>query len=94
MQPQQNHQSNNDFEQTEFFKIAFIHYITLGTAIFITVDPFLRGDHQYVDWRTANVTNSFDLEPYHHMNAQLGWTVDTPQAYAFANNLWRLGRIS
>ena len=44
-------------------------------------------DLQYVGDRTVDISNSFELDSYVILNAQLGWSNDNVSIYAFGRNL-------
>lgn len=47
-------------------------------------------EHQYVGSRPADAEGSFDLEPYHLVNARIGWKDDQRgfEVYAFGRNIF------
>lgn len=48
---------------------------------------FASVNHQYVGSRQTDVQNNIKLDPYHILNAKLGWENEDFGVYAFANNI-------
>lgn len=65
--------------------VEYRHPATLfGRAGDITVSA----DYQYVGSREADIQNSFKLNPYHLVNARIGFQHDDSSIYLFARNLF------
>ncbi|GLK77449.1 TonB-dependent receptor [Methylopila jiangsuensis] len=62
-------------------------YVLPGEAVGVQGAFTATGEVQYMGSRQADTGNSYKLDPYTFLNAQLGWGDDKTKVYGFARNI-------
>ena len=67
---------------------ASVRYRLPGEDLNLSGDFLANGTYQFVGAREADIANSFKLDAYHLVDAQVGWESDHIKIYGFARNLF------